>query len=293
VTSIPAAPLAGLPRERSGIAAPADLTARREGLAAAVRSGIWQTHPAPSELRLGGVRCLRFAAPNGSRGTVLHLHGGAFRIGCPEQMGPFAAALAARCQVDVICPAYRLSPEHPFPAGLSDAWAVLTALLAQDHSPLVISGDSAGGGLAASLTAMTDRLERQPAGLVLLSPWLDLSVSNPSYAANAARDPLFSAESAQVAADLYLQGHPATDPLASPVLAAANHFPPTLINVGTGEVLLDDAVRMAARLQSAGRPVQLQRIDGMDHVAVTRGLSLPGSAETFDAVASFVDGLSG
>ena len=117
-----------LPPERTGHAAPADLAARRAGLAAAVAAGMWRTDPAPQEVMLGGVRCLRFSPSGPARGMVLHMHGGAFRIGCPEQMGPFAADLAARCGVEVICPAYRLAPEAPFPAGLNDGWAVLRAL---------------------------------------------------------------------------------------------------------------------------------------------------------------------
>ena len=78
-------------------------------------------------MQIGGVRCLRFSPSGNPRGTLLHMHGGAFRIGCPEQIAPFAAALAEACAVTVICPAYRLAPEHPFPAGLNDGYAVLRA----------------------------------------------------------------------------------------------------------------------------------------------------------------------
>ena len=190
---------ATLPPERAGTAASADLAARRAGLAAAVDTGTWRTDPAPEEIMLGGVRCLRFGSPLASRGTVLHMHGGAFRVGCPEQVGRFAAALAEACAVDVICPAYRLAPEHPFPAGISDGWTVLTALAAGKSGRLVISGDSAGGGLAAGLAALSHEAGMHLAGLALLSPWLDLSVTDASYTANAVRDHLFSAEAAREA----------------------------------------------------------------------------------------------
>ena len=280
-----------LPPERTGHAAPADLAARRAGLAAAVAAGMWRTDPAPQEVMLGGVRCLRFAPCVPVRGTLLHMHGGAFRIGCPEQIGPFAADLAARCGVEVICPAYRLAPEAPFPTGLNDGWAVLQALAASGAAPLLVSGDSAGGGLAASLAALSAAGGITLSGLALLSPWLDLSVSDPSYTTNAATDPLFSAESAREAAALYLQGHAATDPLASPLKGDVAGFPPTYLNVGTGEVLAGEAESFHARLQDAGIPATYHPVDGMEHVAVTRDRALRGSAETLEALVGFVEGV--
>lgn len=214
-------PAPELPAERPGRAAPPELTAQRQALAAAVASGLWQTDPAAETAHIAGVRCLHFRAAGRPRGTVLHFHGGGFRLGCPEQVGPFSADLAARCVVDVVCPAYRLAPEHPFPAGLHDGRAVAQALLSSGSLPLIISGDSAGGGIAAGLASLV-----RSAGLVLLSPWLDLTVSNPSYAAHAASDPLFSAQSAQIAAALYLQGLTPDHPLASPLHGPVAAFPP-------------------------------------------------------------------
>jgi len=276
-----------LPAQRPGYRAPADLLARRAGLDAAVVAGLWHTDPAPEALFIGGVRCLRWTPTMPSRGTIMHLHGGAFRIGCPEQVGLFAAALALRCNVDVICPAYRLAPEHPFPAGLNDAWAVVHALAGA--TPLVISGDSAGGGLAASVAALAGQNAIRLEGLALLSPWLDLTVTNDSYAVNAASDPLFSADAAQTAANQYLQGYSSRDPLVSPSLGPVAQFPPVYVNVGMGEVLADDARHLHARLCEAGVPVRLHVIDGMDHVALTRGATLPGSEEAMAGLVAFVD----
>lgn len=232
---------------------------------------------------------MRFAPPDRAIGTVLHFHGGAFRLGCPEQIGSFAAELAARCHVTVICPAYRLAPEHPFPAGLADAQSVMNALISSGEGRLVISGDSAGGGLAAGLAAISDQTSLRLAGLALLSPWLDLAVTNPSFVINAASDPLFSAESARIAAEFYLQGLSAEHPIASPLHGQTAGYPPTFINVGTGEVLLDDARLLHARLSAAGVAVQFHPVEGMEHVAVTRDRTLPGSAETFDILAGFID----
>ncbi len=263
---------------------------RQLNLSAAVNAGIWRTNPLPQEVIIAGCRALRYVPPGNSRGTVLHLHGGGFRIGCPEQVGPFAAALAARCGVTVVCPAYRLAPEHPFPAALADVLAVMVALAdAATDTGLVLSGDSAGGGLAAGLAALASDISVRPVGLVLLSPWLDLRVSSPCYQENAASDPLFSAQSAREAAELYLQGHSPSDALASPLLGEVENFPQTFINVGNGEVLADDARRLGDKLREAGIPVEIQTIEGMEHVAVTRNRALTGAAETFDALTAFVD----
>jgi acetyl esterase/lipase len=128
--------------------------------------------------------------------------------------------------------------------------------------------------------------------LVLLSPWLDLTVSAPAYADNA-DDPMFSKEQADIAAELYLQGFDPTHPLASPLMAPIAEFPPTLISVGTGEVLRDDSLRFHDKLLAAGARSELSAIDGMEHVAVVRSMELTGAAETFEAVAGFIDGILG
>jgi acetyl esterase/lipase len=262
---------------------------------AAVDAGAWKTARPPVETTLAGLRTLRFRPAAAPRGYVLQLHGGGFRIGRPEFESLFAAALVERCGVEVIVPQYRLAPEGPFPAGLVDALAALKALRAEiGEAPLIVGGDSAGGGLAASLGVLT-AAEGGPRidGLVLLSPWLDLRVSAPAYAANAASDPMFSKESADVAAELYLQGFDPVHPLASPLLAPIAAFPPTLISVGTGEVLRDDSLLFHAKLTAAGIACRLSAIDGMEHVAVVRGLDMPGAAETLAAVADFISAIAG
>jgi acetyl esterase/lipase len=278
-----------LPPERQGRAAPDDLAERRLGMAGAVAAGMWRTDPPPETLSLGGVRALRFAAPGAARGTVLHLHGGGFRQGCPEMTGPFAAALAARCGVDVVCLAYRLAPEHPFPAGLTDARTALTALQAAAAGPLILSGDSAGGGLAAGLAALSATDAQRPAALALLSAWLDLTVTSRFYEINAGSDPLFSRLAATEAAALYLQGASPGHPLASPLFAAGAAFPPTFVSVGEGEVLVEDSRRFAAALEAAGVAATLSVVPGMEHTAVVRGADLTGSAETFAGLAAFID----
>ena len=284
-----------LPPLRPGRAAPPDLAERRGQMQAAVDAGAWKTARPPVETTLASLRTLRFAPGSAPRGYLLQIHGGGFRIGRPEFESLFAEALAERCAVEVVVPQYRLAPEGPFPAGLADALAALTALRREiGDAPLIVGGDSAGGGLAAALGVLTaaqggPRID----ALVLLSPWLDLRVSAESYAANAASDPMFSKESADIAAELYLQGFDPAHPLASPLLAPIAAFPPALISVGTGEVLYDDARLFHDKLAAAGLASRLCPVADMEHVAVVRGLDMPGAAETFAAVAAFVDEIIG
>ncbi len=283
-----------LPPERPGYPAPSDLGARRGQMRSAVEAGAWRTTKPPVETTLAGLRCLRFRPEGAPKGMVLQLHGGGFRIGLPEFESFLAEALAARCGMEVVVPQYRLAPEHPFPAGLGDGWAALQALRAESGGPLIVSGDSAGAGLAAGLAVMAARAGNVPIdGLVLLSPWLDLTVSAPAYRANAASDPMFSQESASIAADLYLQGFDPRHPLASPLFAPLEGLPPTLISVGTGEVLYEDSTRFHDRLMAAGVPSELVALDGMDHVAVVRGMTMPGATETFERITAFVGRICG
>ncbi len=270
-----------LPPERAGFPAPADIAALRAGAEAACTSGKWATRRPVAVLRLGGCEVLRVAPIGTVRGRVLHFHGGGYRLGMPEMDCAFAEALADACGVEVLLPRYRLAPEHPFPAGLNDGLAVFDAMPAD--VPRLISGASAGGGLAAAIASLRSG---EAAGLMLHSAWLDLSVTAPSYDANAASDPLFSRASAEAAAALYLQGTDPAHPLASPLFADPAAFPPTLISVGTGEVLIDDARSMAMRLSGKAR---LLEVPGMDHVAVTRDAEALGAAEVFAATCAFIE----
>ena len=279
-----------IPAERPGRSPDADLAARREQMQAAVDAGAWKTATPPLETMLAGRRCLRFKPQGTPKGYLLQLHGGGFRIGRPEFESLFAEALAQRCHIEVVVPQYRLAPEGPFPAGLIDALECLKALRDEiSDAPLIVGGDSAGGGLAASLGVLCAGDGPRIDGLVLLSPWLDLRVSAASYAANAASDPMFSTESASIVAELYLQGFDPTHPLASPLLAQISAYPSTLISVGKGEVLRDDSVLFHEKLLAAGVDSRLSAIDGMEHVAVVRSLEMPGAAETFAEVVDFVE----
>lgn len=282
-----------LPPERAGRPLPPDLAERRREMAQTLASGVYRTDPEPRDIVLGTRRALSLN-PRQPRGRVFHLHGGGFRNGIPEMEAPYADRLMRACQVEVVLPEYRLASEHPFPAGLNDTWSALRAYAGQcPDLPLIVSGQSAGGGLAASLAVLAAHEGLPLAGLVLIAPWVDLTVTAPSYATNSASDPLFSPESAAVAAELYLQGSDPRHPLASPLFAPLAGVPPTLIAVGAGEVLYDDATRFDQRLRAAGVASEILEVPGMEHVAVTRSPDLAGSAETFARIVRFVSGICG
>lgn len=220
--------------------------------------------------------------------VFLYVHGGGFRIASALAYRAYGSHLAAVTGARVVLVDYRLAPEHPYPAALDDALAAYRALLASgvDRRSVVVGGDSAGGGLAASLALRTNEDGDAPAGIVCCSPWVDLTVTAATYETNAATDQLFSRDSASTAADMYLAGHDATDPFASPLFGSWAGAPPMLIQVGDIEVLLDDARRLADVATTAGVDVTLQVAADMPHIWQ---MSYPAFPEAVDAVRAIAD----
>ncbi|MDB5452225.1 MAG: hormone-sensitive lipase, partial [Caulobacteraceae bacterium] len=225
--------------------------------------------------------CVSCSVEN-ARGTLLHLHGGGFRMGGPRRLAPFAAVVAARVGCTVIVPGYPLAPENPFPGAFHGLLAAFEELDAD--GPLVIGGDSAGGNLAVGMCL----LGAQPDALMLISPWLDLRVQHAGFDRAAATDIMFSRESALDARAAYLQDHPPEDPLASPVLADISGLPPTFILAGGMEVLLDDSLDLAAKLATARVDVELRVVPDMQHVAPALNSEWDGSAAGLDAAIGFL-----
>ena len=219
---------------------------------------------------LGGVPALRVAAP-ASRADrhVLYLHGGGYVAGSPELYRNLLWRFADAAGAQVAALDYRLAPEHPFPAALDDAVAAWHGLLAEGADPRLaaVIGDSAGGGLALALALkLRDCGAKLPAAIVGISPWTDLALTGASLRNNARADPMLNADDVPHLAERYLAGADPRDPYASPLYGDPAGLPPTLIQVGSDEILRDDAVRMAQRMRDAGCDVSLEIWPRMPHV---------------------------
>jgi epsilon-lactone hydrolase len=216
-----------------------------------------------TEQTLGGVpaEVVSVRAP-GPRPTVVHFHGGGYCIGSARTIRGWAAHLSARAGCRVVLPEYRLAPEHPHPAGLQDALAVVAAL----EGPVVLSGDSAGGGLALALVlSMRDQGQPLPAGCILLSPWLDLGRDRRADPGLVRRDVLLTPDWLDACAHAYAAPEAWADPSVSPLLAAHSGLPPLLIQAGTSELLAPDAGLLAASASAAGTDVTYTRWPRMWH----------------------------
>jgi phosphinothricin tripeptide acetyl hydrolase len=211
---------------------------------------------------------LRPAAAVAGR-VVLYLHGGGYVIGSPRSHRHLAAAIASAAAASALLLDYRLAPEHPYPAAVDDATAAYRWLLDQAIAPerVVIAGDSAGGGLTvATLLALRDAGIPLPAGAVCISPWVDLTCGGGSYRTKADVDPIVRQAGVAEMAQAYLGNASPQAPLASPLFADLRGLPPLLIHVGSDEVLLDDAVQLAARAKAAGVETTIEVWERMIHV---------------------------
>ncbi|TCO44631.1 acetyl esterase/lipase [Kribbella antiqua] len=216
---------------------------------------------------LGGVPALDVQVEGADGdGVIFYLHGGGYVIGSARTGANLAAPLARRTGLPAVSLDYRLAPENPFPAAVDDALAAYKELLGSGR-PIVIAGDSAGGGLALAtmLAARRDGLPL-PAAAVVFSPWADLTLSGASLDTRGDYDPLFSRAHMEEYAEKYLAGHDPKDELASPLLADLTGLPPLLIQVGSAEVLLDDALQLAVRAAEHEVDVSLDVVAGAPHV---------------------------
>jgi acetyl esterase/lipase len=258
---------AGLMARRA--APPPPVAARRAGFAAQMAALPVDPEVAVAPLDCGGVPALRSRYGAASGRALLWLHGGAFVLGCAASYRPFAARLARACGCDVIVPDYRLAPEHTFPAAHDDAAAALAALEGQGYAitDIAIGGDSCGANLAlAAVQARIARGAAVPAALWLISPYLDLTHSGASIAARAARDPFIDPAGMPETARTYLAAADPAAARASPLFGPVAGLPPTLIQIGSDEVLFDDAARLRERIAAAGGCAVFQEWAGMIHV---------------------------
>jgi len=221
--------------------------------------------------------------------TVLYFHGGGYFSCGLDTHRPVVAAISRRAQARVLSVDYRLAPEHPCPAAVEDALAWYRDVLSDTPAAqIVFAGDSAGGGLVvACLQAALQQGLPMPAGAVLFSPWVDLASTGESVQAQARTDVMFNPENLVDAAQLYLAGRSATDPVASPLYGNMEGLPALLIFASQSEILLSDATRLHDKAQAAGVTSQLVLQANMPHVWPIM-VMLPEAKASLRQVAAFM-----
>ncbi len=224
------------------------------------------------------------------RGVILYLHGGAYALGSLNTHREFVARLSSVTNQRCLSLAYRLAPEHPYPAAIEDGLTGFRWLLTQGYGPsqITLAGDSAGGGLVtAILLALRDASEPLPACAVCISPWTDLTLSGDSINRNASADKILQPVALERYARYYAGEYDLASPLISPFFAELGGLPPLLIQVGTDEILLDDARRFAARAEAAGVAVSLELWEEMFHVFQIVAM-LPETKAAVQNIAAFI-----
>lgn len=240
----------------------------------------------------GGVPADRLRTPGARAGRYLfYIHGGGFAQAASDDTRAFAARIAQGIGATALMPDYRLTPAHPFPAGLDDCLTAYRWLLGQGVEPnhIGFAGDSAGANLVLTVAlAARDAGLPLPAALTAFSPPTDLTMSGVTYRTKALVDPILGAGLPADAFRLYTDNGAisARNPLVSPLFANLRGLPPTLLQVGTQEVLLSDSTRMADRLRAAGVVTQLEIWPGMFH-AFTGG-TFPDAQQATNHVIQFI-----
>src|ERR1700691_646221 len=256
-------------------------------------------HPVPDDVRVSevttdGVPAHWLDAPGADTGRILlFLRGGGFELGSVRSDGELAARLGRASGMRVLFPEYRLAPEHPFPAAIDDVLAAWRWLRTdQDLNPrsMAVAGASAGGGLTvAMLVATRDAGEALPAAAALMSPTVDLTSSGASMTERADQDPISTPALLRQLASDYLAGADPRTPLASPLFTSLAGLPPLLVQVGTADVLLSDAERLASAAAEAGVDVTLKVGEGLPPVYQLT-LGTPEAATATEQIGTFLRG---
>lgn len=224
--------------------------------------------------------------------AVVYLHGGGYATGTLDSARSVSTHLARAARSRLLAVDYRLAPEHPFPAAVEDALAAYRFALASGHEPeaTALCGDSSGGGLAlATLVALREHGDPMPAAAVCMSPWTDLTLSGASLQANRDSDPMVSAKTLGLMADAYLGEGDRRSPTASPLFAELTGLPPLLLQVGSGELLVDDTNRFAARARAAGVDVTVELWDDVFHVWQAYADLLPEARDAIAQIGTYLD----
>lgn len=233
-------------------------------MAAAMGGLVWE----PFELAGMDAAWMRLERPHKRRRVILYCHGGGYTSGGLGFSKVLASKLTRATGLDVLAFDYRLAPEHPYPAAVEDAQAAWDHLMRLGFGArdVVLAGDSAGGNMALVLCLRLRAEGRMlPGALLLMSPWTDMTCSGESLTERADIDPVLTPEYIYAVREAYAGGLDPAQPELSPLLADLAGFPPTLIQVGTHEILFSDAERLAERMKAAGTECRLEVWEGMWH----------------------------
>ena len=223
--------------------------------------------------------------------VILYFHGGVYVIGSAATSVPLVGDLARRTGARAVTLDYRLAPEGPYPAAVEDAQAAYEGLLGQGIDPgqIALAGESAGGGLAvATLLALRDAGTPLPSCAFLMSPYADLTLSGDTILGKQAVDPILTPDGLRLRVPDYVAGADASDPHISPVFGDLSGLPPLLIQVGSHEILLSDALRLAARAATADVPITLEVTPGVPHVFQGFAAVLDEGDAALDRAAAFL-----
>ncbi|KQU16245.1 esterase [Methylobacterium sp. Leaf94] len=255
-------------------------------------------HPTPADMRIeqvdmGGVPATLVTPPEVAGDRVLfYIHGGAYIVGGPDGYHGLAAAFARALKARVYLPDYRLAPEHPFPVPIEDTFAAYRWLIEQGQDPasVTFAGDSAGGAMVVSVMVMARNAGvALPAGGAALSPWANLEHTGASMTNREGLDRLNTKAGLDLMARTFLGGALPNSPEASPVFADVRGLPPILVQIGEGELMLSDAIRLAAHLGENRVRASLEVWPGMFHVWHMFHAELAEGREAIATAAAFLD----
>jgi len=229
--------------------------------------------------------------PHDKKHIIMYCHGGGYTCGNLNYARILSGKLSLSCGVEVISFAYRLSPENPYPAAIEDAVKVWDYLmyLGYGASDIIVAGDSAGGNLSLELCLkLNDEGRKQPGGLVLFSPWTDMTMNSKAYTLWKDKDPMLTAEYVAAVRGAYA-GKDAdyNNPVYSPLFGDLSILPPALIQVGSNEILRDDSEALAAKMREHGIFARLEVYEGGWHVFQMLPLGMSSKAMT--SVGEFVE----
>jgi epsilon-lactone hydrolase len=226
------------------------------------------------------------SAPAGR--AILFLHGGAFMLGSATAYCGLASQIAARANVNTFVLDYPLAPEHPFPAAYETTLDALQWMANSGVGEIALIGDSAGGGLALAALGADGGRSLNVACVAAFSPWVDLAFTGPSFLSSETHDPVLTRPVLANAAAAYLNAVDPADKRASPLYGIPDRLPPIAFQVGTHELLLDDARRYASAAAQRGGAVQLEIYEGLHHVFQRSTRELASARHALERIAVFL-----